>query len=298
MKTYYSKTANGGKTIILDNVNQAIEYGLKHEGMLDGLDQAITNNSGNTFVQCCEAITKGDNEFKKKVDNGIDDLIGLVDDICPLFKQEHSGYERTSEGITSTADLVAAGEELCSFKKKSTPFKLKKGSGEGAYRLIINTDVSWWGRPEDNCTLVGCIVILLQRYAPVEIWIQQGWLAYDKSSISKDDHGVTLFKLDYTGAWDVTSLAFWITHHGKDIPFSCTVNRALGRKYSATSCKAEIECDLMCRGDWMRPYMGKDYYAYSQLMYTERLDIMANYVSDTAMKIVVDNSDETPLIEG
>jgi hypothetical protein len=299
MKSYKSQTVNGGTTIILDSVQEAVERATGYDlnkiftitGMSEHHKQQYVSEYKRGLDECCTAIVKGDKEFKKKVDEIIDDVLPLVDEICPLFCQDHQGYKRSEEGITTTPDLVASGEQLCTFAKKETPFKLKKGKGEGAYRLIINTDVSWWGEPEMNCAMVGALVLILQRYAPVEIWIQQGWIHWSKEGRQQnvDKQGITLFKLNYEGAWDVTNIAFWICHPGKDSPFSFIVNRALGRIYNCTSCNAELEADLMLRGDWQTLY---GFSRYKELLYTEQLDMIAKYISDTGMKVLVEDAEK------
>ena len=172
-------------------------------------------------------------------------------------------------------------------QKKEVPFDLKEGAGQGAYRLLINTDVSWWGNPVDNDAIVGSIIMLLQRFAPVEIWIQQGWLGCCETD------GVTLFKLDFTSAFNPTQLSFWINHKGKDIPFSHQINAVLGRQNTRTSITAAIDCDLMLRGDWMRT-VGIDIYDFSNKTYTDKCDIMAEYINLTSMKILTgDSGNET-----
>jgi hypothetical protein len=67
----------------------------------------------------------------------------------------------------------------------------------------------------------------LQRFGPVELWIQQGWLG------KEDNDGVTLFKLDFSQGFQPTQLAFWCGHELKDTSFSFEINMALGR---ATNC--------------------------------------------------------------
>jgi len=292
MKKFKSPTKNKGTTIILEDSCEAIEItdrwiandGLEH--LSGGID---TNKLG--WDTCKKALVHGDQHFSDLVQSVIDDLLGIVDDIQPLFAQQKQGYVRTSgeEAITTSADLLMQGEELCAFKQKhSTEKKVKYGAGEGAYRLLLNTDVSWWGSPEMNCGLVGAIILLLQRYAPVEIWIQQGWLG------NHIEDGVTLFKLDYTTAMDVTSLSFWINHPYKDSVFSYLVNKALDRRHTGTSTIGEIECDMMLRGDWFHLH-GINYSKLQNAVYTERIDLMAKWIAETGYKILYE--EEPPEIQ-
>lgn len=289
MKTYNSQTSNRGKTIILESVEQAIDFGKiglekwKVENPDTGNNTWFNHESfTQDFNKCVEAITKGDNEFKKKVEQEVEELLDLIDAIIPSFSNNRSGFELKEEGFTISPEAAFAGEENCMFTPKKDEVKpLKKGSGDGAYRIIINTDVSWWGNPVDNCALVAALIIIMQRFATVEVWIQQGWIG------SKEGDGVTLFRLDFSAGFDITNLAFWITHPGKDSPFSYLVNRGLGRTSNATSCVAEIESDIMFRGDWQRMYGFTSSYLANK-MYTERIDIVSQWVAATAYKILYD----------
>lgn len=303
MKKYLTASSNRGTTIILDSVEQVCKLALEGEEKVYQRELALhgqefANKCKLSLEQkklsikhCIDAIQNGNSKFKSLVEERIEELEGLVDEINPLFSQQRAGWKRTMDGVTSTADLIASGEELNTLSRNACPFEIKEGRGDGAYRAIINTDVSWWGNPVDNCALVGCIVTLLQRYAPVEIWIQQGWLGQHK------EDGITLFKLDFAKCFDVTALAFWICHPGKDSPFSYYVNRALGRKSSATSCSAEIDCDIMLRGDWMKLLSKGKFKNIDTMLYTERTDLIAEYISKTCFKILTGNANDKPNIE-
>ena len=292
MKKFKTKTTNKGTTIVLEGVAEAIEVGRKCTAQQYANHYAMVSQKHNMhlkamqkFEECIKAITSGDEEFKKKVDEAMEQLLGIIDEMFPMFSQQHSGYTPSEEGITSTADLLLSGDEKNTLARKPTPFELKRGSGEGAYRLVINTDVSWWGEPWMNCAICGALVVLLQRYAPAEIWIQQGWLG------SNESDGVTLFKLDFTGGFEPTAVAFWITHKWKDSIFSYIINRSLGRKDYGTSCELEIEADIMLRGDWMKLFEFKKQKAIDDMTPFEQLDFMANWVGQTAMKILVEEEE-------
>lgn len=296
MKSFKSKTRNRGTTIILDNVQEAIDWGRKWYDTLPDIEKQNIDFWYNSyhknqkgFESCVDAISKGDDKFKHTVSEIIDDILDLIDAIKPVFSLNRSGIKFEEEhGFTAAPELVAQGEQkyMISDKKYNEELEVKKGkAGEGAYRVVINTDVSWWGKPEDNCALVGALIVLLQRFATVEIWIQQGWIG------GHEKDGTTLFKLDFATASDISALVFWICHPGKDIPFSLAVNRGLGRESSATSCVLEIEADLMLRGDWQNA-AGLTYSQLQKLMYTERLDIMAKWIANTAFKIVFEGQED------
>lgn len=284
MKSYKTQTVNGGTTYILDDVNEAIAIGKKLKNTEDR-EKYWYNKNDKSFEQCCEDMQKGDPKLKERVSEIIEDLMGVVDDIQPIFSQAHSGYTIAEEGVITTPELIASGEVANMLRKKVTPFKLKHGKGDGIYRIIINTDVCWWGKPEENDAIVGGLILLFQRYGPVEVWIQQGWLGCEVNN------GVTLFKLDYSSGLDITNLAFWINHVGKDIPFSWQINRALGRTASGTSQTAEIEADIMLRGDWQSA-VGLTWSKMQKLLYTERLDFMAKWMAMTGMKVLTDEPED------
>lgn len=290
MKTYKSQTKNKGTTIILESVQQAIEMGNlwyeKSPGDKFGDQFSFYNKQKKDFEgfkECCEAITKGDEEFKKEVNEMIEHLVDLVDSIKPIFSKGRQGVKFVEEGGFDVAPSLAATGEPKLFidetKHGENLIEKPPASGEGAYRLVINTDVWWGGDVKDNCAMIGALIEILQRNAAVEIWIQQGWLGGHPSD------GVTLFKLDYTMSSDISSLVFWISHPGKDIPFSMAVNRGLGRKSSATSCALEIVADMMLRGDLMS-IAGFSQNKMKNALFTEKIDMMCAWISKTAYSIL------------
>lgn len=298
LKVFKSLTGNKGKTIILeDGLSQAIAItrnwieaqGKEPPSNMNEYDWQSKEKRLQDLNDCVEEITHGNKPFAAQVQTKIDEFMGIIDDIYPIFSLNKQGYVRSSdEGTHCSPELLAAGEEQCLFKPKhSTEKALQKlPSGEGAYRILINTDVSWWGQADDNCAMAACIILLLQRYAPVEVWIQQGWLG------SHPDDGVTLFKLDYSVGLDLANLAFWIASSMKDIPFSLLVNKALGRYRSDTSRYSEIENDIMLRGDWFKAY-GMTENAIHKMMHTERLDLMSKWIAGTSYKIIYGDGPET-----
>ena len=280
MKSFKSITTNGGTTIILDNLDEALSIAKSKK------PQVGDKSFYKTLEQCYEAIERGDPSIKEESDNLIESLVDVIDNINPTFAKAKQGFERTEEGLFTTTDLVATGEENSFLKRKDSELEIVSGAGDGAYRIFINTDASWNGKTTDNAAVVGAIVTILQRFAPVEIWIQQGWLG------RFPEDGVTLFKLDFLNGMDVTQLAFWIGHEGKDIPFSWHINRVLGRKCSRTSVKAELPCDLMLRGDWMIHAGITDPYNFANKLFTEKCDIMSKYIEMTAREILTGKNQE------
>ncbi len=237
------------------------------------------------FGECSEAISKGDPELKENISRLVEELHDLALDLAPSLRSNYSGFRRSDEGVTVAPELLAAGEEQCCFRRKEGAEGIKNGTGEGAYRIVLNTDVEWFGRPEDNAALIGALVILLQQFKPVEVWVQQGWLGESMGD------GVTLFKLDFTGAFDPTQLAFWCGHPHKDRIFSFFVNRGLGRSQSHSATTSEIECDLYLRGDWMK-VMGIEQMEFVRMLHTDKIDLMAKWISKTAVKMVFEQPAE------
>jgi len=333
MKKHKSPTKNGGTTVVLDSAADAIKLGEAYanklveayakqpkdrkvdvnflqrdehdpmEGhcakskkqtgckMTYGALLASAKDRQRRFTQCEEAIVKGDPETKEAISRMMEELHDMALDLAPSLKANHAGFQRSEDGFSASPELLAAGEEKCCIQRKDEGEGIKGGEGAGAYRLIINTDVSWWGQPSDNAAMVGALTLILQQFHPVEVWIQQGWLG------SHDSDGITLFKLDFTGAFDPTALTFWIGHHDKDQVFSYFINMELGRENTSTSTTAEIEADLMLRGDWMKVY-GIDEGKFGSMLHTEKMDLMARWIADTAMQIAFNPTEQGPLITG
>jgi hypothetical protein len=324
MKTFPSPTANGGQTIILDTVQDAIQHGAT---WLDNLiasyeergDQKIsvtkvkrdgpagaskTMNSSTfaakwkegreRFRECCTAIVSGDPALKAEITGTLEALRDAAVEIAPMLAVGYRGYQRSEDGFTAAPELVAAGEENPCFQRKPGSDEITKRSGDGAYRIVVNTDVAWWGKPADNAAVMGALVTLLQQFGPVEIWIQQGWLGSPGEHAAGD--GVTLFKLDFTGSFDATQLAFWLGHKYKDTIFSHIVNRGLGRQNTHTSTTSEIPCDLYLRGDWMTLHHVTAS-ALAAMTHIERIDTMAQWIAKTAMQIIHPDNPETTIQE-
>jgi len=148
-----------------------------------------------------------------------------------------SQFSPGEEGEQFDAGKIAS-EDPMAFFFRSTTNRPKSGKGDGAFRILINTDVSWWGDPTKQCAALMAIVNLMKRQAPVEIWVQQGWVGPDTGS------GVTLFKVFSGGQILTKHLYFWIGSPYKDNPYSFVVNKKLGRVNQGVSLEPEIPCDL------------------------------------------------------
>lgn len=195
----------------------------------------------------------------------------------------------------------------CYVHDKFTP---KSGMGDGAYRILINTDVSCFGDPTYQCAALCALIQILQEANPVEIWIQQGWMGNISNIEDEEDcetgemlvdaerlkhivkkkfnpNGVTLFPMHKGGAVSPQHLWFWIGSHYKDSPFSWAVNRALGRINSGVSQSAEIPCDLYIYNEHM-PVISSD---------DEGAQKLAEWVAHTAHKIMFESQDPEMLQE-
>lgn len=258
--------------------------------------QTITNGEMLAYYQrlkerldtCEHAITAGDAELKEHIAELTDELRDLITEIQPQLSAGYSGFSRSEEGVDISPELLAAGDDRPCFRRKEGSDQIRSGAGEGAYRVIISTDVEWWGQPHDNAALIGALVVCLQQFKPVEVWIQQGWLG------EMPNDGITLFKLDFTGAFEPTALAFWLGHADKDECFSYCVNRGMMRHGENSATTAELECDLFLRGDWMKA-KGIDPYQFRHMLHTDKVDIMARWVAETAMRVVFGDETEASI---
>jgi len=181
-----------------------------------------------------------------------DVLLTGVLELDPSLGIAYHGWETAEAGVWAEASLVASGDPRCCVRKKRSMVKATP-KGDGAYRVIINTDCGFNGNPMALGGFCGALVLILMRHGPVEIWIQQGWLGgvVDATLDGKPSSGVTLFKLDFTGGFEPSQLAFWVGHPYKDSPYSHCVNWGIGRDHTATSEYPELPCDLYVRGDQM-----------------------------------------------
>lgn len=168
------------------------------------------------------------------------EMVEKAKDIEPSLSLEKS-YKPSEEGEVWDAGKIAADDPMAFFdpQRNAQP---RSGRGDGAFRILINTDVAWYGNPAQQCAALMAVVLLLQRQAPVEIWIQQGWLGSAKQD------GITLFKIFSGGVIQPQNIYFWIGSPYKDHPYSWAINRVLGRRYSGTSSAPEIPCDLYVYG--------------------------------------------------
>jgi hypothetical protein len=314
MKSYCSLTPNGGKTIILESLSEAFAIG--HESLAEKIRENGKRVRGTTFKvvsfprdeesvgemvtvetfaaslqrrlanfeKCAERILLGDPKLNHTISETAELLTDLVGEIEPSLRGSYDSFERSDEGISVCADLLAAGDDRPFFRRRlSQDTDGSSGRAEG-YRIILSTDTSWFGKAEDNAAVISALILCLQRFGPVELWIQQGWLGAGSGD------GVTLFKIDFKSSFDPSQIIFWCGDPLKDTCFSFEVNMALGRHAGKTAKHPEIPADLFLRGDWMRTFGVKE--NFPLLLHTEKLDVMAKWIAATAFRIVSSTNHE------
>lgn len=313
-----SQTANGGRTTIIPSTTEAVALGAsfiesmkeklaawsgqgvekvevevfyRHNGKTRTKKQSFNKYTkkweedfGN-YELAAKEITQGNPYTKREIAVLATRLMHLALDLQPSIASAYQGFERWEDGDEVLLDLLRAGDDRPFLRRKRGELAPKPGKGDGAYRILLNTDVAWWGTPVMNAGVMGALVLLLQQFAPVEIWIQQGWLGQD------EDDGVSLFKLDFTGSFDATQLSFWCGSPYKDSPFSYFVSRALGRQNRKTSVHPELPCDLFLRGDWMTLY-GVDK-GFDQKPQAEQEQLAAQWIVQTCSQMVFGEAAET-----
>lgn len=313
-----SQTKNGGRTTIIPSVAEAVALGqgfmgsikkslasMSDEGVEKVKVEVFYRHSGKTrkktqsFEKYCDKwdgefekyeaatheITLGNPETKQEISTIAAKLMQMALDLQPSVASAYNGFERWEEGDEVLPDLLREGDDRPFLRRKRGELEPRPGQGDGAYRIIINTDVAWWGKPAMNAGVMGALVLLLQQFAPVEIWIQQGWLG------TAEDDGVSLFKLDFNGSFDPTQLSFWCGSRYKDTPFSFFVNQALGRENRKTSVYPELPCDLYLRGDWMTLY-GVDK-GFDKLERPQQEQLAAKWIAQTCSQLVFGEEAET-----
>jgi hypothetical protein len=306
-----SKTKNGGRTTIIGSTADAVALGrnyvqtrrddlieMRNKGVAKVHVRVRYRDSGKTksktvsishhendwekrfdeYELAAREITLGNPAIKHQISELATLLMHMALEVAPSIASAYCGFERWEEGDEVLPDLLREGDDRPFLRRKRGEQEAKGGKGEGAYRIIINTDVAWWGTPEMNAGVMGALVLVLQQFAPVEIWIQQGWLG------SQADDGVSLFKLDFNGSFDPTQLSFWTGSAFKDIPFSNFINKSIGRESNNTAVHAELPCDLYLRGDWMTK--SGIQHGFKHLPKTEQQTLAAKWIAETCNGIL------------
>jgi hypothetical protein len=211
-----------------------------------------------------DAIRNGDPRKVNAVAEISDKLTELVYEINPSLRLDVN-RQRVENGPIWDAGLIASGDPLPCWEDR-THQRIKRGSGgDGAYRIIINTDTSFGRSDSENCLVMCAMINVLQQYADVEVWVQQGWLSNHERGHQEghdwDDgrpmDGITLFPAFRGSGLNPAQLMFWCGHPMRDCLFSNLINKSIGRVSSGTSETAELDCDLYTRNgtfDSMPPF--------------------------------------------
>jgi len=306
-----SKTKNGGRTTIIPSTADAVKLGYSYvQSIRDRIlelkkaghqqvqvttryrdsDKTRTktisisshelqweDNIGK-YESAVSEITLGNPGIKHHISELATKLMQMALELQPSIASAYCGFERWEEGDEVLMDLLREGDDRPFLRRKRSEIEPRLGQGDGAYRIVLNTDVAWWGKPEMNAGVMGALVLVLQQFAPVEIWIQQGWIG------NGDDDGVSLFKLEFNGSFDPTQLSFWCGSEYKDVPFSNFVNRSIGRESSGTARHSELPCDLYLRGDWMTLHgIGN---GFDQLPPAEQHNLAVKWIAETCSGIL------------
>jgi hypothetical protein len=253
---------------------------------------SVKASKDNWDAICARLLTGGPGQ-REKIEEAAASLRDVVLELDMSLATGYRGFERSEEGCTFLPELAFAGEERCFLRRKRSQEEVKPGTGNGAYRVTINTDVSWGGDPTRNAAVMGALVMLLQNFGPVEIWIQQGWVSVesrygdgcDGGVLAEHElykSGVTLFKLECDGRFEPSHLAFWVGDPEKDHGFSSSINKTgLRRKHSCTYSDCLQPTDIYLAGTW-----SDDLPSFYAMTEEEKNAAAAGWIQKTVRKTV------------
>lgn len=227
------------------------------------------------FQECVKAINSGDLPGYPNIVADAkalgEELKDLVLDMEPSLKLDTTWNASEDSPMFDAAGIAAGVEKPC-FEKSKPVDILKEGKGDGAFRIVVNTDVFYGSNPMFQVAALCALIDIVQNKGPIELWVQQGWLGNQACD------GVTLFPVHKGGALDLKAVVFWVAHPYRDSCFSYLVNRALGRRRSAVSREVELPCDLYLYGVMMPD------------VHNEK-DKAAEWVKQTARKMLFEEED-------
>ena len=172
-----------------------------------------------------------------------DSLTDAVRELSPSLAATPKHY-RAEIGDIWDAGLIAEGDERPCFSPRYDGPEPSKGQGNGAYRILINTDTSFGRSDSENLATTLCLCNVLSHFGPVEIWIQQGWIGYGGYGAADRQSGVVSFRVGEMSSINPSALAFWLGSPLRDGTFSYAISRFFGRSNGGTSQSPAVPCDL------------------------------------------------------
>lgn len=236
----------------VDVMDLSPEYYEKYKKQFERLKTAGGREKTYWIIE--DAIHNGDPRKIRQVSELSAKLTDLVFEVNPSLKLDVH-RQRAENGDIWDAGLIGADDPRPCWDTVTCQ-KIKRGSGgDGAYRIIINTDTSFGRSDSENCLVLCAMVNVLQQYADVEIWVQQGWVPTHyvghKPGENNDDgngmNGVTLFPAFRGAGLHPAQIMFWAGHPMRDSVFSHLINQRIGRSSGGCSFAAELDCDLYTR---------------------------------------------------
>lgn len=229
---------NNGKLLYEDFTLILVESFAELEVACRTKKKGITDKNWNQLWDCFSTIHSGNEKRNMEMVRVAKQVAELVLEIEPELQEKRTWCSTENSDIWCAGAIAEEHPEPCFHRKK----EIKEpacGKGDGAYRLIINTDHCWYTSPEQGAIMMGAIILVLAQYSPVEIWIQQGWMGNSPLD------GITLFPIHRGHLFNPATLWFWLGDSRKDSVFSYQVNHQLfNRVSSGVSSYPALPCDL------------------------------------------------------
>jgi hypothetical protein len=181
-------------------------------------------------------------ELLDRITSLADRLADAVREMQPTLAATPKHY-RAEMGDIWDAGLIAEGDERPCFAPRYDGPEPSKGQGNGAYRILINTDTSFGRSDSENLATTLCLCNVLSHFGPVEIWTQQGWLSTGCTNPASRSSGIVCFRVGELGSINPSALAFWLGSPFRDSVFSYVISRQLGRSTSGCSQSPAVPCD-------------------------------------------------------
>jgi len=244
-----------------------------------------------------DAIREGDVRKNKEVNDLAKEIEKIVYEINPSLKLD-TERNRVENGDIWDAGLIASDDPLPCWDYRQNQIVKRGSSGDGAYRIVINTDTSFGRSDDENASVLCAMIYVLQQYAEVEVWVQQGWLPYHDDeldfSATKDSNngmnGITLFPAFRGSGMNPAQMLFWAGHPMRDSIFSNVINKAVGRTSSGCSSHAELACDLYTRNACFESMPPFDKNA-SPSKKEEQIQKLGEWTAKQLSKILIEESD-------